>query len=821
MKKFLGVLLTLCICLGICAPVLDGIEASAVSANIDMISTNPAENCSTAMNINFHTPLSYTGCYVQYTTADDTSWTKAKTQSGSYTSYGTGSNNPFYGKSAKKDDGSDWTQTTVTFLDYNVTLSNLTPDTNYMYRIYDGSDYSNVYKFKTAANDASEWSFLVTGDFHEYYKNYGVHRAAQATKGVNAGISLAGQLGWSPVEHIVSVGDIVAWGVDYNQWTNVMDQSYIKNYSFANCIGNHDDMDRSSNSSSQYNSIVFNNPRNGYNSGYEMGTVFYYIYNNVLFIYVNYLKASVAAQETWAQGVIDKMKGQYQYAVLVNHRPATNKYTGGTYSYFWSYWADFCDKNHIDLVLAGDHHVYMRSQPLYNGSKVSNYSASNPNGTVYLAADSADGERGSSTDVTSSFNSSIVASHYYRYEYSGSTSDITSMIIRVTPEKMTTEFVYYETSSSASHPSFRVGAVNGHSSFYYGDTSYVYPSDHGYTGEIPPSDDPGTDTDNNGLPLAKTNFLSAGQYKYSTSVYPGGASYYSYEYYGDNSSQGGSFMTGKLNDGVYPASSNPGSSNAGWATFFLSQGEPQVTLKLSQSAYINKINLVYRNDGNFYGDALINAVSVSDVDSGYVTTIDYTSSISEVDTSNYMLTLTFTKAVKASYVNILFTKPGSPATRLALGEIEVWGDTKLPETKKPFELTEESKYTLDESYVVAKGLTVNVATVTEQFKCDVSVLDLGGKKADSGVYVGTGFKVVQYNSSGEAENTVVIIIKGDLTGDGSLNSTDTLAAEKIINGSATGTDVQIKAADLTGDAIASSADMLIMEGHCSGAAPLE
>ena len=33
MKKFLGVLLTLCICLSICAPVLDGIEASAVSAN--------------------------------------------------------------------------------------------------------------------------------------------------------------------------------------------------------------------------------------------------------------------------------------------------------------------------------------------------------------------------------------------------------------------------------------------------------------------------------------------------------------------------------------------------------------------------------------------------------------------------------------------------------------------------------------------------------------------------------------------------------------------------------------------------------------------
>lgn len=149
MKKFLGVLLTLCICLSICAPVLDGIEASAVSANIDMISTNPAENCSTAMNINFHTPLSYTGCYVQYTTADDTSWAKAKTQSGSYTSYGTGSNNPFYGKSAKDDAGNNITQS-ITFLDYNVTLSGLTPDTNYMYRIYDGSATGTDVQIKAA-----------------------------------------------------------------------------------------------------------------------------------------------------------------------------------------------------------------------------------------------------------------------------------------------------------------------------------------------------------------------------------------------------------------------------------------------------------------------------------------------------------------------------------------------------------------------------------------------------------------------------------------------------------------------------------------------
>lgn len=820
MKKILTSMLALTMCLVSITGAFSNV-AEAASTNIKMIVTNPGEIASTQMNVGFHAPLSYTNCYVQYTTVDDSSWAKAKTNKGTYKSYGaSSSSNPFYGKSAKNDSGSDITQS-MTFLDYNVNLTGLTPDTQYMYRIYDGSAYSDTYYFKTAANDGSNWSFLVTGDFHEYYKNYGVYRAAQATKAINAGISLAGQLGWKPVEHVVSVGDIVAWGVDYGQWQNVLNQPWIKNYSFANAIGNHDDMDRSSNSSSAYNSIVFNNPLNGYNSGNEMGTVFYYVYNNVLFIYVNYLKASSSAQESWAQSVVDKMKGSYKYITLVNHRPATNKYTGKSYSYFWDYWADFCDKNHVDLVLAGDHHVYMRSQPLYNGSMLSSYSASNPNATVYIAADSSDGERGSSTDVTSSFSSSWVKSNYYRYYYNGSsTKDRTSIIINVAPDKMTTQFVYYEDSSSAKHPTWRQGTVSGHSSFYYGDVSYVYPSNHGYTGASPePTPDPTPNPDDNGgLPLAKTNFLSGGQYKYSTSVYPGGSSYYSYEYYGDGSNQGGSFMTGKLNNGTYPAGSNPGSSNVEWATFFLSQGDPQISLKLTQAAYLNKIDVVYRNDGNFYGDAIIGSVGVSSYDGGYNTTVDYTTSISSTDGSNSKLTLTFTKPVNASYISLNFVHPGSPATRLALGEIEVWGDTVLPVTEK-FELTKESKCNLDKDFFTAKAPLYDGKTVKSQFACDITIVDANGNTVADTAVIGTGFKVKRI-SNGEVLNEVAIVIPGDVSGDGQVSSADYITAKQSISSIVTLKGAFAEAVDANADGVNSTADYILIKGHCTGSATI-
>ena len=110
MKRILTSLLALTLCIAGFGSAFGGAVVKAASTNIKMIVTNPGENASTQMNVGFHAPLSYTGCYVQYTTTDDTSWAKAKTNKGTYKSYGaSSSSNPFYGKSAKNDSGSDIT----------------------------------------------------------------------------------------------------------------------------------------------------------------------------------------------------------------------------------------------------------------------------------------------------------------------------------------------------------------------------------------------------------------------------------------------------------------------------------------------------------------------------------------------------------------------------------------------------------------------------------------------------------------------------------------------------------------------------------------
>ncbi len=671
LKRFLFMAIAASLCLGCFAPCAGGISALAAGTtdNICMITTTPAEKADTAMNVGFHADIGYTNCYVQYTLKSDTDWANATNQSGTYVTYGADeSTNPFYNGYSKDYNGENYYQTN-TFHDYSVTLTDLTPATEYKYRVCDGAKFSDTYYFKTAG--AEEWSFVVTGDFHVYYTST---RADKATTAINAAIALAKQQSLPAVEHIVSIGDIVAWGVAYNQWQLLTSQPYFKQYSFANCIGNHDDMDRFGNSTSAYNAICFNNPKNGY--GDEIGTCYYYLYNDVLFIYINYLDPSAEA-EAWATQVVNSMAGKYKYSVLVNHRPATNKYTGGTYSYFWNYWADFCDTHKIDLVLAGDHHVYMRSHPLNNGNIVSDYSATKPDGTVYIAADSSDGDRGSSTDVVSSWDD-IVASHYYRYEYSGSSADITSMLITVKEDKLTAQFVYYESNATAAHPSFREGSVNGHAGFYYGDTSYIYPSDH----STPAG---GGEVVEGTFPSDAVNLLDPdlnGSYKYTETVYPGGSSYYGTAYYGDNSSQGTDYMSGKLNDGVYAANSNPGSSNKDWAVFFKSGGAPDITFKLNDEATVYGLAVNYRGytSGSFYSGATVDKLYASTNGTDYTEITGYTVSSEITNGDNYDLNVVFDDAITAKYIRLVLTDPDNDASRYAMGEVKVMGNADWVDT---------------------------------------------------------------------------------------------------------------------------------------------
>lgn len=410
--RFLAILLTLVMCLSI-APIgaLTGFAAT-YSSKVYMIVTNPGEDCNTQMRIGWHSDEGNKNCYVMYTTADDKDFEKAIRVEGTY-----------------DDEAYKWFYNRLTtnaistsrfdkvFLDWGVELDNLTPDTEYIYRVYDGEGlYSKDYKFKTAGAD--EYSIVWMSDAH-VNKDY-------SSRLVNwrKMFLFASQQAKYPVGFQFSTGDSTTSGDRYQDWLSIANESFSRNYMIANVVGNHDVYDGIMYAdttyytqywkSGKYFAIANNNPDNGYtfksqrilgylqNDGltqYENdsastlveygtdgkqctgavdntdGRCYWFNYNGLLFIIFEYYSmmsaGDTAAALEWAGNVIKENEGKYDYIICANHVNLVNGGGGEFRDYGatdYEYFGKFFDEYNVDLFLAGDNHVYLRTDSLYNGA---------------------------------------------------------------------------------------------------------------------------------------------------------------------------------------------------------------------------------------------------------------------------------------------------------------------------------------------------------------------------------------------------------------------------------------------------------------------
>jgi hypothetical protein len=350
--------------------------AWAGSEGIYSIVTNPGEDSSVQMNIGWHSDTNTTGCSVTYALKSDANWTKATTVQGAGKLCSI-----FDGISSKSASNSNITETAI-FLDWGVTLTKLTPNAEYQYKICDsGTNCSAVYYFKTAG--AREFSFFWLGDYHAYTPLPG--RLRHAAKLIDAAVKID-----PSVDFLFSTGDVIAWGGSYSFWRDMYEQDFFRRYMFANVIGNHDAMTRTGTISSEFFRVANHFPQNGY-SGQE-GVCYWFLYGRVLFITLNnevMVKnpAGEQAAKDWAEGVIQKQKGRFDYIFLCEHYQWFDGRAGKTSWY--ANWKDFCDKHNVALALAGNNHVYQRTHPLRHDKVVED-----GQGTIYMVVPSSDGERG-------------------------------------------------------------------------------------------------------------------------------------------------------------------------------------------------------------------------------------------------------------------------------------------------------------------------------------------------------------------------------------------------------------------------------------------
>lgn len=370
------------------------VQQAKVGQQIHSISTCPGEDCSNEMIISWGADTSVQS-WLLWSKASDKGWKRAKRENPIW--YRT---EIYNGKSSKRANNENFFEDVI-FNKCRVKLSGLEPNTTYKYMIISspagrgtsaGDASTGAYTFKTAG--AKEWSACIISDFHNYSPIPG--RLEAADKMIGKIKEYDPSMDW-----VLHLGDICAWGGSYSFWKNLYGMQWFRDYMWAGVNGNHDNMSRKYELTNEYFRNSAGYPLNGYPG--EMGVCYWFKYGEALFIMLNNEsmrteKGLEDAQE-WFKSVIKSNPSKY---IIVCEHYQWFFGTDGADSQI-ARWSQLFDEYGVDLALAGNNHIYVRTNALYNKKETDG-----SRGTVYIQTPSCDNERGQAMKQELTHNKEII-----------------------------------------------------------------------------------------------------------------------------------------------------------------------------------------------------------------------------------------------------------------------------------------------------------------------------------------------------------------------------------------------------------------------------
>ena len=133
-----------------------------------------------------------------------------------------------------------------------------------------------------------------------------------------------------------------------------------------------------------------------------------------------------------------------------------------------------------------------------------------------------------------------------------------------------------------------------------------------------------------------------------------------------------------------------------------------------------------------------------------------------------------------------------------------------------FVLNSSSDFTMDETFVTVKNTGLKASEIAAEFKCTVKLFSASGVQLSDNAIGGTGCVVKYLSDTGALIASATVVIPGDLTGDGVINTTDLACAHKLIGLGYDYSNVFNIAGDVTGDKVLNTADYLTVRKHCDG-----
>ena len=347
---------------------------NAQNSDAYAIITNPGENAQAQIRINWHTDLQHTESVCIYTQRSDINWEEAVTVMASQHLCTT-----FDSLYSKTVSGEDFYEN-ARFWRCAVELENLESGTEYMYRV-GTNDMSEIRYFKTAPVSGA-WSMGIIADIHTY---------SPLPKRLEAAMEMVGVLercNEKDLDFMLHVGDVCAWGGSHSFWVTMYAQPFFAKYMWAGVNGNHDDMARGyAKQTNEYFRYANNNPLNGYEG--EEGVCYHFTYNDALFIMLNSEnmreQEGLDAAQEWVKKVIQSHPAKY--IIVVEHYQWFFGETGRSSHY--ERWKELFDAYGVDLAIAANNHIYVRTNAIYQG-----FETDGAMGTVYIQTPSSDNERG-------------------------------------------------------------------------------------------------------------------------------------------------------------------------------------------------------------------------------------------------------------------------------------------------------------------------------------------------------------------------------------------------------------------------------------------
>ena len=314
---------------------------AATESDVFLLITNPGEDMSTQMHINYHTNIS--GTFVELALKSDGNFDNSTKVYGECAA-------PNYGFEGTNF-GIDWglNKEQSKFV-CEVNLTNLTPGTEYMYRA-GKTVMSPTYYFNTADDDG-RFTFAVMAD----PQIYGTSNQTTANNNMNNAMQIAASLNLK-LELVLGAGDMVNQGGIINNWRMLFDLDIYKQMPLAASTGNHDYCDggNAKAPTSVITDYVYNNPKNSYPGKTE--GMYWFKFDNTLFICMDSEENSKGYDDqiNWFIDICERIP--HQYLIVFCHRPPWGSSDSDAVA---AKWVPVFNKYNIDLFFSGHNHDYGR-----------------------------------------------------------------------------------------------------------------------------------------------------------------------------------------------------------------------------------------------------------------------------------------------------------------------------------------------------------------------------------------------------------------------------------------------------------------------------